>query len=140
MTFIVGFSPLMVFIASFFSKKSYWKLEKLDYFYGSLSFLGLILWLITGEGNIAIIFSIVADGMAGIPTIIKSFKEPESENYKAYFYSMINAGITLLTIKTWSFAHWGFPIYIFLICALLTLLIKFKLGKRYLSKIITNEV
>jgi len=82
----------------------------------------------------------MADGMAGIPTIIKSFKEPESENYKAYFYSMINAGITLLTIKTWSFAHWGFPIYIFLICALLTLLIKFKLGKRYLSKIITNEV
>jgi len=38
MTFIVGFSPLMVFIASFFNKKSYWKLEKFDYFYGSLSF------------------------------------------------------------------------------------------------------
>ncbi len=128
MTFSVGFSPLLVFIASFINKKSYWKLRKLDYFYGSLALLGIILWQITGEGNIAIFFSILADGFAAIPTIVKSYFKPESENSLVYLFSMINAGIALLTIKIWNFAHWGFPIYIFILCAIIYILIKFKLG------------
>jgi len=128
MTFIVGFNPLVIFLASFLNKKAYWKLDKLDYLYGGLALLGLILWQITGEGNLAIFFSIMADGLAAIPTVIKSYKDPGSENYKIYFYSMLNAGITILTIKVWDFAHWGFPVYIFGICSLLYVLIKFKLG------------
>lgn len=128
MTFIVGFNPLIIFLASFVNKEAYWKLDKLDYLYGGLALLGLILWQITGEGNLAIFFSIVADGLAAIPTVIKSYEDPKSENYKVYFYSMLNAGITLLTIRVWDFAHWGFPVYIFGICALLYVLVKFELG------------
>lgn len=129
MTFSVGFNPLLIFIASFFNKKSYWKLQKFDYFYGALALVGIVLWQITGEGNIAILFSILADGFAAIPTVIKSFSEPESESTSVYLFSMLNAGITLLTIKIWNFAHWGFPAYIFLICIIIYSLIKFKLGK-----------
>lgn len=131
MTFIVGFNPLLVFIASFLNKNSYWKLSKMDYFYGGLALLGMVLWQITGEGNLAILFSILADGFAAIPTVVKSWHDPESENPSVYFYSMLNAGITMLTIKIWDFAHWGFPVYIFGICALLYVLIRFKPGLRY---------
>lgn len=131
MTFIVGFNPLIILITSLFNKKSYWKLKKMDYFYGGMSVLGLILWQITGEGNLAIFFSIMSDGLAGIPTIIKSWDDPRSENHQVFFYTMINAGITLLTIKVWSFAHWGFPVYIFTICAILYVLIRFELGPKY---------
>jgi len=130
MTFMVGFNPLLIFFASFVNKKSQWKISKFDLFCGALSIIGLILWQITQIGNLAILFAILSDGLAGIPTIVKSYREPETENYKVFLFGAINAFITLLAIKEWNFAHYGFPIYIFLICLLLFLLIKFKLGKR----------
>ena len=128
MTFSVGFNPLLILIASFFNKKSYWELKKNDYYFGGFALLGVIIWQITGEGNMAILFSILADGFAAIPTVIKSYFEPETESSTIFLFGMINSGITLLTIKTWNFAHWGFPVYIFGICAILYLLIRFKFG------------
>lgn len=44
LTFMVGFVPMLVFIASFVNKKSYWKIEKLDLLCGALSIFGLIAW------------------------------------------------------------------------------------------------
>ncbi|OQY65455.1 hypothetical protein B6D29_03785 [Microgenomates bacterium UTCPR1] len=131
MTFSVGFGPLLIFLASFLNKKSYWNLNKFDYFYGLLSAIGIIIWKLTGEGNIAIFFSVLADLLAGIPTIIKSYIAPESESYSVYLFSSFNAIITLLTIKTWTFAHWAFPVYILLIDVVLFSLIKFQIGKKF---------
>ncbi|MEK7060948.1 MAG: hypothetical protein AAB931_00325, partial [Patescibacteria group bacterium] len=59
-TFVYGFVPLLVLLASFINKKSYWKITKLDLVFGFLSLVGLILWQITGVGNVAIAFSIMA--------------------------------------------------------------------------------
>jgi len=44
MTFMVGFGPLTIFIASFVNKKSYWKIHPLDIFCGFLSVSGLVMW------------------------------------------------------------------------------------------------
>lgn len=129
-TFIVGFVPLLVFIASFVNKKSVWKLTKLDVVCGILSIFGLILWLITKVGNIAIFFSIIADALAAFPTILKSYHEPETEDHMAYTLGIPNAAIALLIINDWNFQNWGFPLYLLIISLLLSLLIKFKLGKK----------
>lgn len=134
LTFVVGFQPLLIFIASFVNKKSYWKITKLDLIFGFLSIIGLVLWQITGVGNIAILFSIIADGMAALPTIIKSYKFPESETSFAYFTSALGSFIILLTINIWNFETFSFSLYIFIVNLILTTLIYFKLGQR-LSKI-----
>ena len=134
MTFIVGFNPLLVFIASFVNKKSEWKLGRLDMLCGALSLVGLVLWFISKNPNVAILFSILSDGLAGIPPIVKSYHFPETENYYGYLAPAISALITLATISVWNFAHYGFPIYIFFICTLLFVLIKFKVGKNFASK------
>jgi hypothetical protein len=57
MTFMTGFNPLIIFLASFVNKKAYWQLRRFDYFYGGLALLGIILWRATGEGNLAIFFA-----------------------------------------------------------------------------------
>jgi hypothetical protein len=129
MTFIVGFMPLLIFIASFFNKKSYWKIGSLDIICGVLSLLGVIIWSFTKVGNIAILFSILADLLAAVPTIVKSYTNPETENDLLYLFAMFNSGIAILTIHSWNFENYGFPIYIFLIDLLLFVLIRFKLGK-----------
>lgn len=130
LTFMVGFVPLIIFIVSFINKKAYWKIEKLDLVCGTLSIIGLVLWQITKVGTIAIMFSLVSDFLAGFPTIVKSYKEPETENYVLYLGNATFALLTLLTIKTWSFVNYSFPLYIFLTTFLIAIFIRFKVGKR----------
>lgn len=131
MTFIVGFSPLVIFFASFLNKKAERKITKFDLICGVLSLIGLVLWMYTRVGNLAILFSILADGLAGLPTIVKAYKAPETENYQAFLFAGIGAVITLLTIKTWDFAHSSFAFYILVLNLIAFPLIKFKLGKRF---------
>jgi len=128
-TLVIGLTPFLVFFASFMNKKSSWKITKLDISCGVISILGLILWLSTGVGNIAIFFSILADLMAGLPTVVKSYYNPESENYLVYLATMIASGIILLTIKEWNFATYAFPVYIFLINILIVIALKSQFGK-----------
>ena len=130
MTFIVGFLPLTIFIASFVNKKAVWNLTGFDLMCGALSIIGLVLWFITKSGNIAIIFSILADGLAAMPTIVKSFNYPETESAWPYFASTISAILTLLTVKVWNLANIGFPLYIVLITLVIFSLVHFKLGKQ----------
>lgn len=131
LTFSVRIMPLLIFVASFFNKKSEWKLCKFDIICGSFSVLGIIAWIITNDAILAILFAIIADGLASLPTIVKSWKEPETENSLAFLTAGINSAIALLIIKDWNFATAGFTIYIFSVCVLLYVLIKFKLGTRF---------
>ncbi len=130
MTFVVGFLPLTIFIASFVNKKAEWKLTGFDLMCGALSIVGLVLWYITKSGDIAIIFSILADGLAALPTVVKSFNYPETESAWPYFASTISGILTLLTIKVWNLANIGFPLYIILITLVIFSLVQFKLGKQ----------
>lgn len=129
MTFGVGFSPLIILIASFFNKKTQWKLGWFDFVCGALSLCGLFLWWITKTGDVAITFSIIADGLAALPTIVKTFRYPETESPLLYFTAAISATLTLLTLKNWTFASYGFPLYILIVTLIIYFLIQFKLGK-----------
>lgn len=129
LTLNVAFFPAIVFLLSFFIKKSYWKLEKLDIICGILSLFGLLLWYITQVGNIAIFFSIIADALASFPTLVKAYKYPETENAIAYFGSAIAGMITLLTITKWDFQDFGYPLYIALMMGAIALCVQFKIKK-----------
>lgn len=133
MTFAVGVLPLFIFLASFLNKNSYWKITRFDLACGALSLIGLILWGITRVGNLAILFGILSDGLAAVPTIVKSHQAPETESYKVYLFNTIGSAITLLAIQKWDFANFAFPMYMFSVCFILFLLIKFKLGKKIQS-------
>jgi hypothetical protein len=117
--FMAGFAPLLVFIASFVNPKSYWKLETFDYICGACSVLALVLWALTKEPLIAIIFSIASDGFAAIPTIIKSWKYPDTESVEAYTTGLFNALTSFFALKTFSIAELAFPIYLALLSLLL---------------------
>lgn len=121
--FMSGFAPLLVFIVSFKNKKAYWKLEKFDYVCGTLSALALILWGITKEPMIAIIFSISADLFAAFPTFKKSWKQPETESVEAYSTGIFNALTSFFALKTFAFSELAFPIYLVLLNSSLVLTI-----------------
>ena len=93
---------------------------------GVLSVAGLLLWLVTSEGNIAIVFAILADALAGIPTLIEASTTPQSETPTLFWLGIVNAAIGLLVISTWNFEHYGFIAYILFANLLLATLITFK--------------
>ena len=110
--FISGFGLLLVFLSSFANKEAYWKLEKFDYVCGACSILALLLWWITKNPTIAILFSILSDFFAAIPTLTKAWKYPETENPDAYTYSLFNSLTSFFAISHWNFSSVAFPAYL----------------------------
>ena len=130
-TFIVGFVPFLIFIASFVNKKAHWKLQKLDLVCGFLSLLGLVMWMITKVGNIAIAFAILADALACVPTIVKSWHNPKTESDAPFLSGALNSVFGLLVIKNWNFENYAFITYLLFANLLLTILIRFKVGSLF---------
>jgi hypothetical protein len=126
LTFAIGFGPLLVVVASFLDPKAYARVTLFDIMCGALSLVALVAWAVTGTGNVAIVFTILADLFGAIPTLRKAYAVPESEHAVAFVGGVVGAVITLLTIKAddWGFASAGVSVYV-LVCsgaiALLTL-------------------
>jgi hypothetical protein len=123
--FMAGFSPLMILSASFFAKKAYWKLSSFDYFCGLLSGLAIVMWWLTKEPNIAIVFSIASDALAAVPTITKAWSNPETESIWPYVVGIFGAASSLVVAVTWTFSSYAFPIYL-MITNVLVLLAVYK--------------
>ena len=121
-TFVSGFTPILVVTASFFNKKAYWKAKPLDYVCMLAGFIGLGLWAITKDANLAIAFSIIADLFAAAPTVIKCYKHPKSESWIAYGLSTIGFSFSLLTIHSWTFQNYAFVVYLVFINATMSIL------------------
>ncbi len=117
--FISWFGPLLVFISSFVNKKAYWKLEKSDYICWFFSLLALILRYITKNPAIAILFAIISDALAAIPTLIKWWKYPETESPIAFAGWLFNALTSFFALKKFWFTELAFPIYLVIIDILL---------------------
>ncbi len=126
MTLSTGVLPLMTFAASFANKNAEWKITRFDIACGCLSVAGLILWLITKVGNVAIFFSIVADGLAALPTIVKAYNHPETELAWPWLATCVGVLLTLLTLNELTFANSGFIVYIFVVNLIIFCLARFR--------------
>jgi len=130
LTFVSGFMPLVNFVSSFLNEDANWEITKFDLMCGFLSIVGIILWLVTKVGNLAILFSIIADSLAAVPTVVKAYKHPETELSWTWLTSATGAALTLLTINKWSFANSSFAIYVVTVTMIVFVLVQFRIGIR----------
>ncbi len=142
-TLATGISPLIIFISTFFAKQPKWEITKFDLTCGALSIAGFLLWIILKEGNVAITFAILADGLAFLPTLVKAFRHPETESPYAFMMGTVAALIALAILTTYDFKHLAFPAYILIADMSATLFIYFKLGKIIMkdaTRLESNEI
>jgi len=109
--FMTGFGPLVIIIAAILTKNAFWKINVFDLYCGLFSVIALILYIFTHNLGISILFAILSDGLAAVPTIIKSWKFPETEIKINYFFAIVSNILGLLIIKNWSFTIYSFGIY-----------------------------
>ncbi|HEU5186888.1 MAG TPA: hypothetical protein VFT87_00105 [Candidatus Saccharimonadales bacterium] len=120
-------SPLLIFGISVAKQGIKHHLTPFTIVCGSLALLGIILWQLTAQPTVAIWFSIAADICATLPTLQKAYKDPSSEYAPPYLLSMGSMALTLLTIQTWTFTNYAFPLYILCINVALFVFAQFPL-------------
>ena len=122
-TLSAGLGPLIVVVASLASPGRRARLGPFDLACGATAVVALAVWLGLGQAPVAVFIAVAADGVAALPTILKAWRDPWSE--QATFYGVIGVGavITLLTIRSWEPAAWAFAAYILaltvLVCVVL---------------------
>lgn len=110
--FMSGIIPLFIFGISFINKDAYWKLGKFDYTCGFFSLVALILLIFAKEPSLTILFALISDGFAVIPTLIKSWKYPKTETMSAYIASILSSLTSFFAISVWTFSAYVFPLYL----------------------------
>lgn len=121
-SFVAGLTPLLIVAASFFNRQAYWKSEPRDYYLMAAALLGILLWAITHKPNLALLFALVADVLAGIPTLIKAYRYPQSESWIAYAVSACGFGISFLSVQIYNFENATFVAYLFILNVALAVL------------------
>ena len=97
--------------------------SKIDFVFFGLGILGLILWQTLNLPILAIICAIVADFSFGLPTIIKTYKNPKSETYFVWFTATISGLLSLFAIQNFTFSGAGYPLYLFIYDTIVLLLV-----------------
>ena len=118
-TFMAGFIPLIVFVATFWNPQSYWKTTSFDIGCGSLSFVALLAWLFLGLPAYAVPIAALGDFFAALPTIVKAWKFPETETGFTYIASLASVLLVLPSIHVWNMENSSFQIYLLVVNVLL---------------------
>jgi hypothetical protein len=111
-TFVAGFGPLLILLASFWNPKSYWKLELFDYLCGAMALVAFYFWLGADSPRTAIVLLAIADLLASMPIIIKAWRYPETETAYTFIIAFIISVITIPAIPVWNIENAAFPVYL----------------------------
>jgi len=133
--FLAGFLPLLIFLASFLNKNSYWKLQTFDYMFGIVALVGIALWVFADSPRSAILFLALADGFALFPTLIKAWKEPETETGFTYIAALIGVLMIIPSIPVWNIENSAFQIYLIIANTLLI----FSIYRKHIISVIFNS-
>jgi hypothetical protein len=74
----------------------------------------LILWSNPNATKIVLLLGILARFMGVVPTIIKTYHKPDSEDMTAWIILTLATWVNLFGVQEWSWEHWtvaAFPVY-----------------------------
>ncbi len=74
--------------------------------------VGLVLWYFTSEPLFALLITIFIDFIAGLLTIIKTYKQPETETFIAYMICGTGGLLGALAVGKYNFSLLIFPVWI----------------------------
>lgn len=119
--FLSAILPLIIFFASFFNPKGYWHLTRFDWICGTCAILAIGVWIFLKSPKLSILFAILGDSLAALPTIYKAWKFPNTETGFTYLLGLFGVLLVFPSIPNWNIENSAFSIY--LLVANLTLVV-----------------
>jgi hypothetical protein len=122
LTLAVAVVPTLIVAASFANREAYWRTSGLDQVCLALAGAAVLVLLLS-SGDAAIAMGITARGLGAIPTVVKSYRAPGTEQSTAYTAGVLGSVCTLLTLHEWTLRTAGFALYFLLFCTVMTALV-----------------
>ncbi|NMB91694.1 hypothetical protein GYA37_02495 [candidate division WWE3 bacterium] len=123
-------STFILFVLSL--KKGIGGTERMDVVVFFMTILSLTIWKTTNNPVLGLTMSIITDLTAFLPTLVKTWKFPETEEWKFYMSDVVASTFNILSIKHYTYGSLVFPFYILLINT--TSVVMINLRKKALNK------
>jgi hypothetical protein len=112
--------PLIVSFLTFFYGYSRW--SKLDVVCVIVAVLSVIPWWFSHNPTFTLLINVLIDSTGAIPTLVKTYHEPETEDLTAWAIFFAANTIELFAVTHWNLAGL-YPIYLFILAGSLVLFI-----------------
>ncbi len=109
----------------FFLSMRYWRggFSKFDYLVLSVSLLSIVFYALFHSANVSLTISIIADMMAFLPTVRKTYIDPSSESFASWGMFLLSYILGVLAVSVWSYGVAVFPCYLLVFGVLMCSLI-----------------
>lgn len=112
--------PLIVAILSFRYGYATW--TKFDKICVVVALISIVPWVLSKDATFTLLINVFIDLAGALPTILKSYREPETEDFSAWFIFFVANTIEVFSISRWNIAA-TYPIYLFLLAGSIVVLI-----------------
>jgi hypothetical protein len=85
--------------------------------------VSLVLWILLKSPLVALGLNLLIDFLGALPTIAKTTRDPEGEDRLAWLLFAIGNGFNLLAIEQWTWAIAAYPVYLFVLCVWMIVLL-----------------
>lgn len=85
--------------------------------------IGIVAWQTTKNPILGLYFGIMADFVGSLPTIIKSYRFPKTENWSFYGIDAVAGTFNLLALTKWGLQDFAYPAYLVCINGFIALLV-----------------
>ena len=85
--------------------------------------ISLLLWWIFNSPTLALLFILIIDCLGALPTVIKSYSEPEQESCFSWSIFLIANTLNLIALEQWSIALAAYPFYLFYLSSTIAILL-----------------
>lgn len=119
--------PLFVAILSLRYGYATW--TKLDTICIVAALISIVPWILSDNATLTLLINVALDATGAIPTLVKTFKEPETEDLSGWAIFFTANTLQLFAISQWHLAA-SYPIYLFLLAgAMVIFILRGKLKK-----------
>ena len=112
--------PLITAVLSLRYGYSAW--SKLDKICIIAAMISILPWLVSKDATLTLLINILIDSTGALPTIVKSYREPKTEDFSAWLIFFIANTTQLFAISDWNTAA-IYPIYLFLLAGTIVVLL-----------------
>ncbi|EKD71766.1 MAG: hypothetical protein ACD_46C00103G0007 [uncultured bacterium] len=116
--------PIGYFIGPFITavlsiRYGYSEWTRLDTFCIIAALISIIPWVLSQDAILTLIINVIIDAAGAIPTLVKSYYEPETEDFTAWLIFFIANTLQLFAITIWNLSA-IYPIYLFFLAGIIT--------------------
>jgi hypothetical protein len=104
-------------------KVGIWQGTRYDIIFFSTGLLGLVLWQTLNLPILALLAALLADFCFGVPTILKTWKNPKTETIFPWGMATLSGLTSLFALEIITFTEVAYPLYLFCFDALILLLV-----------------